>query len=58
MTGAPFSVVCTSVTGSLFRVQADEFMKKVNKEGRNNDKKLVDNLMTKFKAIESKTQSL
>ena len=55
MDGAPFSVVGTSVNESLFRVQADDFMKKVNKDGRTNEKKLVDNLMTKFKAIESKT---
>jgi hypothetical protein len=34
-------------------------MKKVYKDGRaHHEKKLVDNLMTKFKAIESKTQSL
>ena len=56
--GAPFTVVCSSVSGLLFKITETEFMKTAFRDDAKNKQTIILNLQTKFKAIESKTQCL
>ena len=57
MVGAPYSVICNSCDAVVFKIPADEFLRKVFRVTEMETQKylMVVNLQAKFKAIESKT---
>ena len=57
MIGAPYSVICNSCDAVVFKIPADEFIRKVFRKEEIETQKylMVVNLQAKFKAIESKT---